>query len=180
LPSAPTRPGVKLAEITDGTTNTIAFGEHAHGLLSKTDFSSGPVPGSFYTCHFWAFSSPFGPTGCALTEMYPINGHKQYAPFLGSIIDGSAAGIGGVVVDGASSFHPGGANFAFCDGSVRFIKESIDTWTLQPASFPAGLPVGVTVDLFSAGYSISPGTKVGVYQALGSRNGGEVISSESY
>ena len=28
-------------------------------------------------------------------------------------------------VDSASSFHPGGANFAFADGSVHFLKDSI-------------------------------------------------------
>jgi prepilin-type processing-associated H-X9-DG protein len=43
--------------------------------------------------------------------------------------------------------HPGGANFTFADGSVHFLKASIN-----PAT----------------------------YNALGSRMGGEVISSDSY
>ena len=33
-----------------------------------------------------------------------------------------------VTAEGASSFHPGGCNFAFCDGSVKFIKETIASW----------------------------------------------------
>ena len=48
---------------------------------------------------------------------------------------------------GAKSKHPGGANFCFGDGSVHFLKNSIN------------LPT---------------------YCAIGSRTGGEVVSSDSY
>jgi hypothetical protein len=33
---------VKLSSVTDGTSNTIAFGEHAHGLFSRTPDNRGP------------------------------------------------------------------------------------------------------------------------------------------
>ena len=36
------------------------------------------------------------------------------------------------------SFHSGGANFAFADGSVRFLNESIDLWTLAAMTTRAG------------------------------------------
>jgi prepilin-type processing-associated H-X9-DG protein len=48
---------------------------------------------------------------------------------------------------GFVSMHPGGANFLFADGSVRFLKTSITLVT---------------------------------YCALGSRNGGEVVSADAY
>ena len=66
-------------------------------------------------------------------------------------------------------------NFAFADGSVRFLKDSISTWPFNPAT---GFPVGVAD---ANGFlTLAPGTKYGVYQMLSSRNGGEVISSDQY
>ena len=76
---------------------------------------------------------------------------------------------------------PAAANFAFCDGSVRFIKDSIQSWPINQAT---QLPNGVTYNGNALGvvtnYTVAAGTIQGVYQALSTRNGGEVISSDSY
>ena len=77
----------------------------------------------------------------------------------------------------ASSFHPGGANHAFVDGSVRFIKDSISTWQLNPTT---GIPNSLVFNSSTAQYSVAQGASVGVYQALSTRTGGEVIGADSY
>jgi len=60
---------------------------------------------------------------------------------------------------GFRSQHPGGANFLFGDGSVRFLKETIDM----------GSPV----------YN-PPQVSIGVYRRLSTRGKGEIISSDAY
>lgn len=79
-----------------------------------------------------------------------------------------------------SSYHPGGINVAFADGSVHFIKNSIKSWPMNTAwwggpndpftSDPYGNPM------------LNPKSSYGVppWQAMWSMNGGEIISADSY
>ena len=152
------RPPVRIAGVTDGTSNTAAFSEIAHGLLSKAD-------GSF-NCWNWWTSGNLGDSTYA--HFYPVNPQKH----LGNIATNDQAGA---FVNGASSFHPGGVNVAFVDGSVRFIKDSISCWSFSPTT---GDPVGVTRNV--SVWVVAPGTRIGVWQMIGSANGGEVVSSDQY
>jgi len=157
------RAPVRISAVTDGTSNSAAFSEIAHGLLSKTD-------GSF-NCWNWWTSGNLGDT--MYTAFYPINVQKKDPNFTGN-------DQAGAFVNSASSFHPGGVNVAFCDGSVRFVKESVDSWGFNPTT---KLPVGVT---FAGGggsdtpFALATGSRVGVWQAMNSINGGEVISADAY
>jgi prepilin-type N-terminal cleavage/methylation domain-containing protein/prepilin-type processing-associated H-X9-DG protein len=145
-----------MAAFTDGTSQTFLFGERAHGLLS---------PGDQLWWHWWADAV----TGDTLFwTLYPLNPHRRIPNISGEWSE--------AYVSAASSFHPGGANFAFADGSVRFIKDSIDTWPFDPTS---GYPKGVSVTTGGI-YVLGFGTRPGTYQALSTRNGEEVVSSDSF
>jgi prepilin-type N-terminal cleavage/methylation domain-containing protein/prepilin-type processing-associated H-X9-DG protein len=163
----PSIPPVRISGITDGLSNTIAFGEHAHGLFSIQPDTYGNV--DFNDWNWWV-SGNFGDT--IFTTYFPMNPQKKLAT---GYYEGGAYIQGDDMVTAASSFHPGGATFAFCDGSVHFLKESIDSWTVDRKT---GLPGGVTYQYPT--YKVQPGTRIPVYQALSSRNGGEVISADSY
>lgn len=153
-----------LASITDGTSNTMMFSEIAHGMLTTAD----------QTNWNWWTSGNYGDV--QYTTMYPLNPQKRLQNL-------GVAGNGAPIFSGsASSFHPGGANFAFCDGSVHFLKDSIDCWPLQlqgDTYVPIYLQY-VLNDGLNTTFQVAPGGRFGVYQALSTRNAGEVISADSY
>jgi prepilin-type N-terminal cleavage/methylation domain-containing protein/prepilin-type processing-associated H-X9-DG protein len=150
---------IQPAEVRDGLSNTILYGESTLGILSEEEiYWEGPT---------WS-ASWFGST--IFTSMYPINPQKKMP-------DVSADNLTHAYVGAASSEHPGGANFAMADGSVRFLKDSISSWTNDPVT---GLPYGVTRTSGTGSYVVGPEARPGVYQALTTRSGGEVVSSDGY
>ncbi|MFO0960327.1 MAG: DUF1559 domain-containing protein [Isosphaeraceae bacterium] len=146
---------ISIASITDGTSNTLAFGEKAHGLLAE---SARP------SYHWWASGDRVTDDTLFLT-WHGVNGWKKFAP-------GSSRQSIAVRRD-LSSFHPGGVNVALLDGSVRFLKDTTDCWPITPSG-----ATGISLNGWTIVYA--PGTKHGVLQALSTIASGEVISADNY
>jgi len=118
---------VTLTSIYDGTSHTMLAGEMHYDIKDYT-YTSGPYAGAVRlgnTC--WVFGYPSYSFG---TTFVTYNKKTHAGPSMQTGIQGFR------------SEHPTGANFVFCDGSVR---------------------------------SLSYGTPHSVYQALSTRNGGEVV-----
>ena len=100
---------VKMTDVTDGTSNTMYFGE-------KSNFATQSWCGWGAGCNqfFWVHHQSQG----LMTGSQPINWRR------GDSIIGIEAAINSNS-RAATSFHTGGCNIAFVDGHLSFIRESI-------------------------------------------------------
>jgi len=109
-PAAACPAPTRMASITDGTSNTLLVGE--------SDFKPRGVPSTELGA-IWGYGYigyTFGST------FHPFNKHNNTTTLYGAF----------------RSEHTGGANFAFADGSVAFVRESISQQTFQWMSTRAG------------------------------------------
>lgn len=146
-----------LTSVSDGLTETIFVAEKATASYLALD-----TPTVIYSIrNGWYVTGAWGDT--LFTTFYPPNLHNT---------------LGGAFPDSqlkdASSLHPGGLNALMGDGSVRFIRNTVESWSLDPLN---GEPAGIVRNP-DGWWTRIP--KPGVWQALGSRNGREIIKDEDY
>jgi prepilin-type N-terminal cleavage/methylation domain-containing protein/prepilin-type processing-associated H-X9-DG protein len=150
---------IRFSDITDGTSNTAAFSEHVIGDFSNsvaTDLSDTFEPGThplnsddaYRQClaTAWTNLSTQGYSNVGAPWTYGYHSTTSYW-HSGPPNSRSCMFPPSRIATTANSRHPGGVNVALADGSVRFIKSTVN---------------------------------ITAWRALGTRNGGETISADSY
>jgi prepilin-type N-terminal cleavage/methylation domain-containing protein/prepilin-type processing-associated H-X9-DG protein len=125
---------VDFAAITDGTSNTLMTSEGVVGQSTTANDLRG--------FSHWAFAAQF--TGwlqpnSTQPDMMQASSYYVY-PYQNNPPAALATGTTGTYM-AVRSRHPGGVNAGFCDGSVKFIKNSVDLQTWRALSTARGAEV---------------------------------------
>jgi prepilin-type N-terminal cleavage/methylation domain-containing protein/prepilin-type processing-associated H-X9-DG protein len=153
-----------IPQVSDGLSNTLAFGENTLGWLPQS-----------YRAAQGLTDDPWDvPLIGMTTELAP--NPQRYMDLSNYFTAGDSEGTG-------ASMHPGGINCVFGDGSVRFIKDSISTWPMNGqngSGYGPRLFIDLNVTISGGSIDVTSKIPLGVWQKLGTRSGGEIISADDY
>jgi prepilin-type N-terminal cleavage/methylation domain-containing protein/prepilin-type processing-associated H-X9-DG protein len=125
---------IRIAAITDGTSNTMMIGENSPNLCSGLAWVSGnDIYANTILPMNWMTNLKDGQTDPATGEVCSPAAWNPSSPtqFIHCFNNQW-------YYQGFKSFHPGGCNFGFCDGSVKYLKQSINARTYMALSTRAG------------------------------------------
>jgi len=110
---------IKLNDITDGTSNTLLFGETSSKKNRVAPLATAWGSIEPWTWGYYSYDPQDTNKGCLMIDHKMVRYGINYS------------GSYGVNDMPFSSSHTGGANFSFCDGSTRFMKDSTAITLLQ-------------------------------------------------
>ncbi|HVK15679.1 MAG TPA: DUF1559 domain-containing protein [Fimbriiglobus sp.] len=118
---------LRMGDVSDGTTNTLLVGET---LVGQNNRVSEMLPQQGWVdAKSWV---NLGYTNIPINHFTPVDSIEAGHP-LGNLTcsgtDNFRSAANGAVSRGYKSRHTGGVNFAFCDGSVRFIGQFLNQET---------------------------------------------------
>jgi prepilin-type processing-associated H-X9-DG protein len=150
---------VRIADVVDGLSGTVAFGETVKGGGRNTTGAAAEDPLRQFAEFTSSSSAPLSTSACTKPDQWTGDRGREWAR--GSFVmaaynhfyapnsrvpdctnSGRAAAL-----TATRSMHAGGVNVLFCDGHVQFLKESVN---------------------------------LAAWRALATRGGGEVVSSSDY
>jgi len=127
---------VTIADVSDGTSATLMIGERSRNVADAAwpgTFGSLAEPAPLCTKAGWPIRSCVGMMFLLMGRTGPSSDVVS-----GSIPGGNTPNYPGAGADGFWSQHPGGCNFLFCDGSVRFVKSTISSDTFASLATRSG------------------------------------------
>ncbi|WP_165074153.1 DUF1559 domain-containing protein [Paludisphaera rhizosphaerae] len=125
-----TNGAIRFSSISDGLSNTMMTSE----VLVGQSGASWDLRGFSH----WAYAANFSgylPPNSSKPDWMQSSGYCNY-PFQKN--PPCIGGTNGLVIIAARSNHSGGANVGFCDGSVKFIKNSVSVPTYQAIASSRG------------------------------------------
>jgi prepilin-type N-terminal cleavage/methylation domain-containing protein/prepilin-type processing-associated H-X9-DG protein len=125
---------IGLQAITDGTSNTLMLSEVVVGTNNGTNSDHrGDIYNDDYNCTMFMAVTP---PNSRVPDQHGATTYCQYPNGLNPPCNASTP-----VFNAARSFHNGGVNAGLCDGSVKFMKNTINVATWRALSTTQGAEV---------------------------------------